>query len=142
MRSKRAAGGCLRPCSQFCAVERRQSIRGGGAVCGVAQFKSTLQPLHADLSEHDLHVVEALGDAEQHLHAAGEGDRLERGEAGEQILPRGLLTRDQVGAEDGEDFTPTAYEWSVAFANGVVVMSWGVIIATIAGPLPKSQTDK
>lgn len=38
-------------------------------------------------AEHDLHVIEPIGQPQQHLQAAGEGDRLKLVEPAEQFLP-------------------------------------------------------
>src|SRR5215472_5228397 len=53
-------------------------------------------------AEYYFHVVEALGEPQQELDAAGKGDSLECGEAGEEILPGRLLTTRQFGMKDRE----------------------------------------
>src|SRR5215469_4157350 len=51
-------------------------------------------------AEHHLHVVEALGEPQQELDAAGKGNGLECREAGKEILPTSLLTAGQLGMKD------------------------------------------
>jgi hypothetical protein len=53
-------------------------------------------------AKHHLHVVELLGEPQQQLDTAREGDRLEGGETGEQILPARLLTARELGTKDGQ----------------------------------------
>src|SRR5262249_43878676 len=47
-------------------------------------------------AEYDLGVVEAIRQPHQEFYAAGEGDRLQPGEAGKQLLPGGVLVPDQL----------------------------------------------
>ncbi len=53
-------------------------------------------------TEHDLHVVDAVGQAEQELEAAGERDRLERVEARKHVPPRCLIAAEELGTKDRE----------------------------------------
>src|SRR6266404_4006707 len=53
-------------------------------------------------AKHDLGVVEAIRQPHQEFDAAREGDCLQPGEAGEQLLPGSVVVTDQLGAKHSQ----------------------------------------